>query len=51
MEPKDEIPVKCPCCQAVFMFPSGHPVHQRNQLTLDLIREISPEISEEDELC
>lgn len=45
---KEDIPVQCPCCKAVFMFSWNHPVHTRAQIELQLeqIREIHPEVNE-----
>lgn len=46
--------VKCPCCGGSFPFPADHPVHTRDQLSLELefplnagdVREIHAEVSE-----
>lgn len=39
---EDGIPVQCPCCKALIMFPREHPIHQRHQLSLPLPPIVEP---------
>lgn len=59
-DPPEEMPVRCPCCGNIFMFPSGHKIHDKEQLEIfedpfevhheivEAQREIHPEVNDDD---